>query len=66
VAVYEILTEIEPALPEGEIQKHVSSTQNQFRVFKNVDFFHVAAQALFRQGSNVCFVMVLCNVAREM
>jgi len=39
VAVYEILTEIEPALPEGEIQKHVSSTQNQFRVFKNVDFF---------------------------
>jgi len=38
VAVYEILTEIEPALPEGEIQKHVSSTQNQFRVFKNVDF----------------------------
>jgi len=39
VAVYEILTTLEPALPEEEIQKHVRSTQYQFRVFKNVDCF---------------------------
>jgi len=41
-AVYEILTALlalEPALPEEEIQKHVRSTQYQFRVFKNVDCF---------------------------
>jgi len=39
VAVYEILTALEPALPEEDIQKHVLSTQYQFRVFKNVDCF---------------------------
>jgi len=39
VAVYEILTALEPALPEQETQKHVRSTQYQFRVFKNVDCF---------------------------
>jgi len=39
VAVYEILTALEPALPEEEIQKHVRSTQYQFQVFKNVDCF---------------------------
>jgi len=39
VAVYEILTALEPALPEEEIQKHVRSTQYQFRVFRNVDCF---------------------------
>ena len=39
MAVYEILTALEPALPEAEIQKHVCSTQYQFRVFKNVDCF---------------------------
>jgi len=39
VAVYEILTALEPALPEGEIQKHMRSTHYQFRVFKNVDCF---------------------------
>jgi len=39
VAVYEILTALEPALPEEEIQTHVHSTQYQFRVFKNVDCF---------------------------
>jgi len=40
VAVYEIPTAfpaLELALPEEEIQKHVRSTQYQFRVFKNVD-----------------------------
>jgi len=39
VAVYEILTAFKPALPEEEIQKHVRSTQRQFRVFKNMDCF---------------------------
>jgi len=39
VAVYEILTSLEPALPEEEIQKHMRSMQYQFRVFKNVDCF---------------------------
>jgi len=39
VAVYELLTALEPALPEEEIQKHVRSTQYQFRMFKNVDCF---------------------------
>jgi len=39
MAVYEILTALEPALPEDEIPKHVRSTQYQFRAFKNVDCF---------------------------
>jgi len=39
VAVYEILTALEPALREEDISKHVRSTQYQFRVFKNVDCF---------------------------
>ena len=39
VAVYEILTALEPALPEVEIQKQVRSTQYQFRVFENVECF---------------------------
>jgi len=39
MAVYEILTALEPALPEEEIQKHVHWTQYQFRVFKNMDCF---------------------------
>jgi len=39
MAVYEIPTALEPALPEEEIQKHVRSAQYQFRVFKNVDCF---------------------------
>jgi len=39
VAVYEILTALQPVLPEEKIQKQVRSTQYQFRVFKNVDGF---------------------------
>jgi len=39
VTLYEILTALEPALPEEEIQKHVHSMQYQFRVFRNVDCF---------------------------
>jgi len=55
VAVHEILTALELALREEEIQEHVRSTQYQFRVFKNEKrwLFHVAAQVLFRQGSNI-------------
>jgi len=37
--VYEILTALEPALSEEEIQKHVRWSQYQFRVLKNVDCF---------------------------
>jgi len=39
VAVYEILTTLEPPLPDQEIQKQVRSTIYYFRVFKNVDCF---------------------------
>jgi len=60
-AVYEILTALEPALPEEEIQKHVRSTQHQFRVFKNVDCFmslcrrylDKAVILLFRNSTNM-------------
>jgi len=37
--VCEVLTALERALPEEEIQKHVRSTQYQIQVFKNVDRF---------------------------
>jgi len=39
MAVYKILTALQPPLPEDEIQKHMHSTQYQFQVFKNVDCF---------------------------
>jgi len=52
VAVHEILTALEPTLPEEKIQKHVRSTQYQFSVQKR-GLFHVIAQAQFRQGSNI-------------
>jgi len=39
VAVYEIPTALELALPEEEIQKYVRSTHYQFRVFDNVVCF---------------------------
>jgi len=39
VAVYEILTALELALLEEEIEKHMCSMQYQFQVFKNVDSF---------------------------
>jgi len=59
MAVYDILTSLEPALPEEEIQKHVRSTQYQFRVFKNVECFmslrrcylDKAVTLLFRNGT---------------
>jgi len=34
MAVYEILTTLEPALPEEEIKKHLHSTQYQFQVLR--------------------------------
>jgi len=45
MAVYEIPTAWEPALPEEEIQKHVRSTLSSIR---KRGLFHVTAQALFR------------------
>ena len=39
MAVYEILTALEPALPEEENLKHVHLIQYQFRAFENVDCF---------------------------
>jgi len=39
MAMHKIPTAFEPALPQEEIQKHVRSTQYQFRLFKNVDCF---------------------------
>jgi len=59
VAVYDILTTLEPALPEVEIPKHVRLTQYQFQVFKNVDCFmslrrrylNNAGTLLFRNGT---------------
>jgi len=39
MAVYEILTALEPALQKEKIQKHVRLTQYQFRVFEDVDCF---------------------------
>jgi len=59
VAVYEILTALELALPEEEIQKHVRSMQYQFKVFKNVDclmslrrrYLDKAVRLLFRNST---------------
>jgi len=39
MAVSEILTAWEPALPEEQFQKHMRSMQYQFRVFENMDCF---------------------------
>jgi len=58
-AVYNLLTALEPVLPEEEVQKHVRSTQYQFRVFKNVDCFmslrrrclDMAVMLLFRDST---------------
>jgi len=67
VAVYEILTALEPALPEEEIQKHVRSTQYQFRMFKNVDCFMSLLRRHLDKAGRLLFrnTVVLCNVRRE-
>ena len=52
VAMYDILTALELALPE-EIQKHVHSTQCQFSNVQKRGLFHVIAQASFRQSREV-------------
>jgi len=52
VAVYEVLTALEPALPKREIQKHVRLTQYQFQMFKNVDCF-TSLRRCYLDSSNV-------------
>jgi len=72
MAAYELLTALlalELPLPKEEIPKHVRSMQYQFKVFKKVNCFMSLrrCQGSDRQGSDVvCFVIVLCNVRREM
>jgi len=71
VAVYEIheiLTALESALPEEEIQKHVRSTQYQFRMFKNVDCFMSLHRRHLDKAGRLLFhnTVVRCNVRREM
>ena len=68
MAVYEIPTALEPALPEEEIQKHVRSAQYQFRVFKNVDCFMSLRRCYSDKAVTLLFrgSTVLCNVTREM
>ena len=68
MAVHEILTALEPALPEEEIQKHVRSAQHQFRVFKNVNCFMSLRRCYLDEAVTLLFrnTVVLCNVTREM
>jgi len=68
MAVYEILTALEPALPEEEIQKHVRSTQYQYRMFKNVDcFMSLRRRHLDKAGRLLfCNTVVQCNIRMEM
>jgi len=68
VAVYEILTALELALPEEEIQKHVRSTQYQFWVSKNVDCFMSLRRCYLDKAVTLLFhnTVVLCNVTRKM
>jgi len=65
VAVYEILISLEPALSEEEIQKHVRSTQYQFRVFKNVDCF-MSLRRRYLDTAVMLLFRNLFNVTREM
>jgi len=39
MAVYKIPTALKLALPEEDIQKHMRSTQYQFKLFKNINCF---------------------------
>jgi len=48
---------LEPALSEEEIQKHMRSTQNQFRVFKNVNCFMSLRRCCFDKAVTLLF----CN-----
>jgi len=68
MAVYEILTALEPALPEEEIQKHVRSTQYQFKVFKNMNCFMSLRRRYLDKAVTLLFrnSRLLCNVTREM
>ena len=53
VAVYEILTVLEPALPEEEIRETRAFDAISISSVQKHGLFHVTAQVLFRQGSNV-------------
>ena len=68
MAMYEILTALEPALPEEEIQKHVRSTQYQFKVFKNMNCFMSLRRRYLDKAVTLLFrnSRLLCNVTREM
>jgi len=57
VAVYKIVTALEPALPEEEIQKFVPFTQYQFRVLKTVDCF----MSLCRRYLDKAQTLLFCN-----
>jgi len=55
VAVYEILTALELALLEEEIEKHMCSMQYQFQVFKNVDSFVSLCRCYFDKSVTLLF-----------
>ena len=63
MAVYEILTALEPVLPEEEIQKHVHSTQYQFRVFENVDCFMSLCRRYLDKAVMLLFLFTTSGVA---
>ena len=52
MVAYAILTALEPTLPEEEIQTHAFDAISISSVQKR-RLFHVTAQALLKQGSNV-------------
>jgi len=66
VAMYEILTALEPALPEEKIQKDVRSTQYQFRVFKNVDCFMALRRCYLDKAVTLLFRNSTTQRYREM
>jgi len=67
VAVYELvaaLLALKLALPEEEIPKHVRLTH---KVLKDVNcFVSLRSRHLDKAGRWNCFVILLCNVRREM
>jgi len=53
VAVYEILTALESALPEEEIRKHVCFDAISISNVQKCGLFHVIAQVSFGQSREV-------------
>ena len=67
VAVYEILTALEPALPEEEIQKRVFDAISISNVKKRGLFMSLRRRHLDKAGRLLFHnTVVLCNVRREM